>query len=172
MRKGIAAPTILLVVVIFSVAGIVLFTLGNNKENDVKGTSNKKAGDEKAGFVFEVSSSTTWEMPEYLCNTESECKSGPTSGKRWGTIGGGGTSMKNVLVPYEDAWKAYKYLKVYMKPGLSSSGVVFKVNLLNDGTGAQKVTVGEDNLNYEAVLVPLENSVSGQIKIASFTSER
>ena len=52
MRKGIAAPTILLVVVIFSVAGIVLFTLGNNKENDVKWTSNKKTGDEKTDFFF------------------------------------------------------------------------------------------------------------------------
>ena len=172
MRKGIAAPTILLVVVLFSVAGIVLFSLENNKENDVKGTSNKKTAEEKAGFVFEVNSLSTWELLEYLCTTESECKSGPDSGKRWGTVGGGQASMKSVLVPYQDEWSAYKYLKVYMKPGLSSSGVIFKVSLLNSDTGAQNAVLGDADSKYEAVLVPLGSPVSGQGKVASFNAER
>ncbi|HLB51491.1 MAG TPA: hypothetical protein VJL30_01075 [Patescibacteria group bacterium] len=172
MRKGIAAPTILLVVVLFSVAGIVLFSLENNKENDVKGTSNKKTAEEKAGFVFEVNSLSTWELLEYLCTTESECKSGPDSGKRWGTVGGGQASMKSVLVPYQDEWSAYKYLKVYMKPGLSSSGVIFKVSLLNSDTGAQNAVLGDADSKYEAVLVPLGSPVSGQVKVASFNAER
>jgi len=168
MRKGIAAPTILLVVVLFSVAGIVAFSLGNNKETAVKGTSSKKPVDEKSGFVFEVNSSSTWEMLEYLCNSESECRSGPTSGKRWGTVGGGEASMKNILVPFEEEWQSYKFMKVYMKPSLSASGGLFKVNLFDAAVGAKKIAVGDDTQDYDAVLIPLASPISGQIKIASF----
>ncbi|EKD99716.1 MAG: hypothetical protein ACD_22C00191G0006, partial [uncultured bacterium] len=91
MQKGFARPLLLIIILLLLLTPAVLLLV--NKP-DVKGSTSSTKSYAKPGFeVSVVSSGGTWELVQYLCETENECTSFVESGIRSGSVGGGQTTL-------------------------------------------------------------------------------
>ena len=128
-QKGFASPLILfLLVSVFMLAGFWIFTndINVSSSSDVHGASTPKKY-AKPGLGVSVTSTGTWDLYEYLCVTESECTQSLQSGKRFGTISGGATSLHAIEIEASREWSSYKFIKLFVKSACQSNISNYKV---------------------------------------------
>ncbi|HLD51369.1 MAG TPA: hypothetical protein VJB17_03500 [Patescibacteria group bacterium] len=167
MKKGNALPAILIFAVFASVPVMTWALLLKNSTNSpaVKGseTNSLPVG---SYINVEISSpSEVWELNEYLCKTSDECATSLDSGDKWGNLSGGPDALHEVVVVQDDKWEEYNYLKIYVRPGLSSQGTAYEPALFGE-ISIQSVAF-EDT---RALIIPVSDIKSGKISTLTFSN--
>jgi hypothetical protein len=169
MRKTSFLPLalILLVFLILPVA----FWFFNSKVD--KGTvQGAKVKSDSKGVIIKVSSNYgTWEMSKYLCKTEDECLLSLTSGKNLDMVGGGVVENQDVAILYNDSFKDYEFLKVFIKPAWGSQARKFIASSIQGSPQMSIENISSNDYEYNVVFIPiksLENSLEDIAKFSDF----
>ena len=170
-QKGFASPLILfLLVSVFMLAGFWIFTndINVSSSSNVHGAATPLQN-AKPGLGVSVISSGTWDLYEYLCTTKAECTQSLQSGKRFGTISGGATSLHSVEIENSPEWEGYSFLKLFVKSGGQNNVVNYKILGVGDVPESSVVSLSDGGVVYNAVIIPLNNAVNAYFKSATFT---
>lgn len=154
MNKGFSLPIVLILALFISLPVIYFVFSARASAPKVKGTSTAA----NVGFDVQISSTKgTWDLFEYLCATKDECTKALAGGKRLETISGGQASTYDVVVEPSQDWSAYKYIKLFVKPGWGSPFRSFSVDNTAQISGAEFITLTEGQSAYNAILVPISS---------------
>lgn len=171
-QKGFASPIlVLLLIIVFLLAGFWFFTNDINVSSSaqIQGVSTLASGARSGLGVSVASESGNWDLYEYLCVTAEECKQALTSGKRWGTVGGGAAALHQVEIEASAEWENYTHLKIFVKPSWQNISSQYKVLGLGDVPGSEVVKLSDGGVAFDAVLIPLENVSSRYFKSVTFS---
>ena len=154
MQRGIAAP---IIIVLFGLLAILVVSFSGLpqkifSEDDVKGVATNQPV--RNGFSVAVSSPSTWDLFEYLCE-DATCGEDLEAGKRFATISGGATEEHEVVVTYSKEWDSYKYVKIYAKPGWGAFDNTFSISQ-HDAVGQ----INAELLEVEGIgvlLIPIDS---------------
>lgn len=173
MKKALVFPVILIVIFLFIALPLIFWFVSNRYSNNpsVKGLSVREKGN---GFLIVINSKYgSWELNEYLCETFEECKSSLTSGTLWGTVGGGtgdgGGDGHEIVVEKSDGWKAYKYLKVFVKPSWGASERTFSAGSVSGSLGVVKYSAIVENQSFNVVIAPLDILASDTFDLVEYS---
>ena len=157
--KGFAIPIVIIFIGIFlSIPVLFWFYSKDKNDNQIMGSSITGSLSNGAGLVLEVNSkSGTWDLFYYLCESESECVSSVTAGKKQSTFHGGAVSGHKVVIEKTDDWDSYEFAKFYLRPSWGSMSTGFNVSSVGGLEGSYAKTLSEDGSNVETVLIPLES---------------
>ncbi|NMB91801.1 hypothetical protein GYA37_03050 [candidate division WWE3 bacterium] len=169
MRKSSFLPLALIVCTFLMLP--VAFWFFNSKTNEgiVRGVETKS---NLNGVVVKISSRYgTWEMSKYLCKSKEECLFSVSSGKSLDKVGGGVVENQDIEISYDQAWKDYSFLKVFVKPAWGSQAGQFNASIIKNSSQMSIESVSVDNYEYNIVIIPLEdlkNHLEGVIRFSSF----
>ncbi|KKU49885.1 MAG: hypothetical protein UX79_C0012G0007 [candidate division WWE3 bacterium GW2011_GWB1_47_11] len=167
-------PTVLILVLTLAALPLIFWAVSTNfsfGSTNVKGSAISAVP--SLGFSVIVNSSLgTWDLVEYLCVSLSECTSSLTSGKRLGSVSGGGDGSHEVIVEATEDWSKYSYIKYYVKPGWLTPGLSYKVTDLGKIPGSQIHEITENGKIYQTVVSPVTPVLSAFYKSASFAEDK
>ncbi|NMB70159.1 hypothetical protein GYA27_03090 [candidate division WWE3 bacterium] len=160
-NRGFAVPIVLVFTLVFLILPLIFwYSFNVNSAETVKGTSVKS--EENSVLVKIVSPSGPWDLQQYLCKDKNECTASVFSGKRYATISGGKTQGHYLPLTSPKSSGDYKFLKVFVTAGSGLTTADFKVldSQVLLGHSIEKMTLAEESLSLEAVLIPLESFVN------------
>ena len=170
MRKGIAAPIIIILFGLITVAVMGLSGLlsSHRRGETVRGVSISPA--EQPGFSVAVASTGTWDLYEYLCTEDDACLESAASGKRYTTVSGAPTAGHEVVLTYSKDWENFDYIKLFVKSGWGVTAVDYNVNVL-DSVASEAVTVLKDSSDdLEMLIIPvsaIDDNYVGEVALFS-----
>jgi hypothetical protein len=166
MRKTSFLPLALILCVFLILP--VAFWFFNTKVD--KGTvQGAKVKSDSRGVIIKVSSNYgTWEMSKYLCKTKDECLLSLTSGKSLDKVGGGVVENQDVAILYDQSFKDYSFLKVFIKPAWGSQARNFTASSIQ-GSPISIDNVSSNNSEYNVVIIPMSSLENSLEDIARFT---
>ena len=173
-ERGVSALVLLILVFGLITVPAYIWHSGNSSKNlqnkDVQGASVVGGLSTKPGFSVSVkSSSSTWDLLEYLCVSVDECTNTLNSGRRLGTVSGGKTDLHEVVVEYSPEWDSYDYVKYFVKSGWYASGDVFEITDIGNVPGSAKYEISEDGSLYDVVLTPVSSVQDNFYTSATFS---
>jgi hypothetical protein len=157
-NRGFTVPIVVLLTLLFLLLPVIfLYTFNSNSAINVRGTTSKIPNNSLSVRVKSPNSS--WDLQQYLCKHKDDCQTSLESGKRYATVSGGKTQNQLVIINRIENVEDYKYLKVFVKPSWGSNSSGYTVTSSNSLSvlSAEKLTVEENNLNYEILLIPLDS---------------
>jgi len=164
MQKGFSRPLVLL---LLAFCGALLFLIAYKKPSSspyVKGVTSSVVPNSTPGFTLDViSTEGTWNVFVYLCENTEVCIESADSGKFWRVFGGGRTPHHTVVVPAQDVWKDFRFVKVFAKPGWGSSARTFAVA---KNTVSFDLNIHEVPQGYDVLIFPTSAVSSESFKIA------
>lgn len=167
MRKSSFLPLALILCVFLILP--VAFWFFNSKidEGTVQGA---KVKSDSKGVIIKVSSNYgTWEMSKYLCKTKDECLLSLTSGKSLDTVGGGVVENQDVAILYDQSFKDYAFLKVFIKPAWGSQARNFNAFSIQNFSQIFIQNIFDNNSEYSVVIIPMSSLENSLEDIARFT---
>ncbi len=173
-QKGFTSPILLVPLLILGVMFGAFWFLTNDvnvstSTQNVKGLSTKESHAKPGIGVSIISEGGTWDLLEYLCETESACLASLEAGVRWGSVSGGKTSLHEVEIVASKEWENYGYLKYFVRRGWGSQGNAFKVTDLGEFPGAKVHTINSNGITYDVVIAPIDNVTTSFYKSAVFS---
>lgn len=130
MLKGFAHPYLLIVMLAVIGVGVAVFVGSKNLVGLVLGAKTRSENIYQYRTngikVTVISPSSSWDLTEYLCDTEEQCQKSPTSGKWWATVSGAPTTEDGheVFIEKAEGWNGYESIRLGVK---SSSGVSYRL---------------------------------------------
>lgn len=170
-QKGFAVPLMLIVVLlILAVPAYYIISSLPTSSSDIRGASSEGNINDRPGFSVSITStSSTWDLVEYLCGSLDECTTSLTSGRRWGTVSGGQTDLHDVVVEYSDEWSNYEYIKYFVRSGWYAQGKDFNVVSAGNVPNSDVFKVSDGNESYDVVVAPVSVLSNGFYSSAHFS---
>lgn len=167
MRKSSFLPLALILCVFLILPVAFWFFNSNVDKGDVQGA---KVKSDSKGVIIKVSSNYgTWEMSKYLCKTKDECLLSLTSGKSLDTIGGGVVENQDVAILYDESFKEYSFLKVFIKPAWGSQARNFTASSIRGSSQSSIENISSNDSVYNVVIIPVSSLENSLEDIARFT---
>jgi hypothetical protein len=167
MKRGSIWP-ILIIIALFLMIPLGYWYL--RYRDSMKNVKGAKTSEITNGLYVTVdSNSGTWDLNSYLCKTRSGCLESLTTGEKLETKSAGRAIRYEVDLVYQDSWKDYSFLKIFVKSGWGAQTKVFKV--INPGTvpDTSLEKIDSAGVTQEVVLVPVSELKSGFFKGAEFS---
>jgi hypothetical protein len=172
MFKGLSLPLVIIFIAFFLLMPIgFYFYFVKDASQDVgtvKGVTSDVAI--KPGVNITISSKGgAWDLHQFLCDTREACLKSLTIGKPWGVVSGGVTKAYNFNIDPTQNWGSeFKYMKVFVKSSWGSMIRVFEVSS-NKPEPLDLVTINSESVDYNVVLIPLENITNDASIILEFS---
>jgi len=167
MRKTSFLPLALIICVFLILPVAFWFFNTRVDKGSVRGAKIKS---DSKGVIVKVSSNYgTWEMSKYLCKTKDECLLSLTSGKSLDKVGGGVVENQDVAVLYDQSFKDYSFLKVFIKPAWGSQARNFTASSIQDLSKISVENISSNDYEYSVVIIPMSSLENSLEDIARFT---
>jgi len=160
MKKGSLLP-VALIVIVFIILPLSFWYFSNSSDKNIRGAKTL----DLVGVVVEVTSSGTWNLSGYLCNTVEGCLSSLDSGEKVKTSGGGKGEGREVSIEYSNRWDEYGFVKVFVKPGWGSDSGGFEIEEFGGTTSSSAHEIE----GVSVAIVPIEDIKSGVFETVKFS---